>query len=60
MTDEIKTYFMQRYKEASFRVVPGHWPDFKSKDEVNNWIGGMEKITEAFSDAFQNPTGGKA
>ena len=38
MTDEIKAYFAEQYQEAKFRVVPGHWPDFKSKEEVEQWI----------------------
>jgi hypothetical protein len=38
MTKEIYEYFHQQYKEAEFRVVPGHWPEFQSKKEVDQWI----------------------
>ena len=38
MTDEIKEYFIEKYKICDVKVVPGHWPDFKSKEEVNKWI----------------------
>ena len=42
MTDEIKRYFLERYEKASFRVVPGHWPDFESREAVDRWIEAME------------------
>jgi L-arabinose isomerase len=38
MNQEIETYFAEQYKKAKFTVVPGHWPDFKSKEEVDKWI----------------------
>lgn len=38
MKKEIEEYFVLKYKDANFRVVPGHWPDFKTKEEVDEWI----------------------
>ena len=38
MTKEVEEYFFERYEKCGFRVVPGHWPDFKSKEEVDKWF----------------------
>jgi hypothetical protein len=46
--DEAKAYFFERYKDASFTVVPEHWPDFQTKEEVDEYIDTTEKIMEAF------------
>jgi hypothetical protein len=40
---EVEAYFIEQYKKASFRVVPGHWPEFKSKEEVDKWIAIYKK-----------------
>lgn len=48
MKPEIKQYFQEKYSKAAFSVVPGHWPDFKSREEVDEWIIVMEKITAVF------------
>jgi len=32
---EVAAYFYEKYEKASFRVVSGHWPDFKTKEEVD-------------------------
>lgn len=45
--DEVMTYFFEKYNKASFRVVPGHWPNFKTKEEVDEYIDTTEKIMEA-------------
>lgn len=45
MTDEVKAYFLERYKKAKFRVVPGHWPDFDSKEDVDQWIRFGESLS---------------
>ena len=47
MTDEVWKYFLERYKKCDFRVVPGHWPDFKSKEDVDKWIQSNEKLSDA-------------
>ena len=46
--DEVMVYFFERYKDASFTVVPEHWPDFQTKEEVDEYIDTTEKIMEAF------------
>jgi hypothetical protein len=48
MTKEVSEYFREQYGKASFRVVPGHWPDFKSKEEVDKWLVMMQKIRDFF------------
>ena len=45
MTDEVWKYFLERYRKCDFRVVPGHCPDFKSKEDVDKWIQFMEKLS---------------
>ncbi|MEN6567156.1 MAG: hypothetical protein ABFC57_12750 [Veillonellales bacterium] len=49
MTDEVWNYFRKRYKESDVRVVPGHWPDFKTKEEVDKWF---KIVNSMFDDAF--------
>ncbi|MDK2824084.1 MAG: hypothetical protein PWQ67_1923 [Clostridia bacterium] len=46
MDNEVKEYFIQQYKKVKFRAVPSHWPDFKTKEEVDQWISKMENIME--------------
>ena len=41
---EARRYFMERYSQLPFRVIPGHWPDFASKEEVDRWIDLHQKI----------------
>lgn len=38
MTKEVETYFLKEYEQCPIKVVPGHWPDFKTKEEVDKWI----------------------
>lgn len=42
MEKDIIEYFESKYKDAGFSVVPGDWPDFKTKEEVDLWINDME------------------
>ena len=46
MTDEVWKYFRERYRTCDFRVVPHHWPDFKSKEDVDKWIQSNEKLSD--------------
>lgn len=41
---EVMAYFRKRYSEAPFSVVPGHWPDFKTKQDVDDYIDATLKI----------------
>lgn len=42
--DEIFAYFQEQYAKTDVCVVPGHWPDFQSKEEVDVWIEGLNRI----------------
>lgn len=41
---EIEDYFMEQYNKANFKVVPGHWPEMKTKKDVDDWIKKTENI----------------
>lgn len=45
MEDDVRKYFEEQYKKSKIRVVPGHWPDFKSKKEVDEWIAAGEQMS---------------
>ena len=53
MTKEVSEYFRDKYSKASFRVVPGPWPDFKSKEEVDKWVEMTQKMVEFFSNKYK-------
>ena len=42
--EEIMKYFEEQYKKCEVSVVPGHWPNFKSKKEVDEWINSLEQV----------------
>lgn len=52
MTKEVSEYFRDKYSKASFRVVPGHWPDFKSKEEVDKWMVMVQTMGDFFIDKY--------
>lgn len=45
MDKEVEQYFYEKYKKSKIKVVPGHWPNFKTKEEVDKWFKFL-KITE--------------
>lgn len=47
MTKEIEKYFIEQYMKQYVRVLPGHWPDFKSKKEVDEWIYLINRVMKA-------------
>lgn len=46
MDASLVKYFNQKMKTASFGIVPGHHPDFKTKEEIDTWVEKMEKMME--------------
>jgi hypothetical protein len=44
--NEVMEYFAEQYQKTNFRLMPGHWPDFHTKEEVDKWISSMECIGE--------------
>lgn len=45
---EIEEYFKEQYEKSGFRVVPGNWPEMKTKADVDDWISVTEKVLEVF------------
>lgn len=56
MKDDLSAYIKEKYKKSSFRVVPGHLPKFKSKEDVDDYFEEMEMIMEAFCDKPKEET----
>lgn len=50
MTDEVKEYAEKRILESGIRRVPGHYPDFESKEHVDDWLA-MSKVMSVMSQA---------
>lgn len=46
MDKEVEMYFIERYRDSLIKLVPDLWPKFKTKEEVDHWIGSLEKIFE--------------
>jgi len=46
VTPDVKEYFQQQYNDSGIRVVPGHWPDFKSREQVDQWITLIKSMFE--------------
>jgi len=46
MNKEVRDYFEKQYSSANFTVVYGHWPDFKSKAQIDKWIKVNNSIME--------------
>lgn len=44
MTKEVEKYFKEQYQKEKWRVVPGHWPNFESKEHVDRWIKLMRSL----------------
>ena len=47
---DVENYFVEKYNQASFKVVPGHWPSMESEKDVDDWIDSMEKLTNMVFD----------
>lgn len=59
MNKEIQNYFKQQYAKSSVKVVPGHWPDFQPKEEVDRWIGGLNEMDVFFAYLLRERQEGK-
>ncbi len=46
MTQEVKDYATRKILESGIRMVPGHYPDFKSKAEADMWFKMVSLIRE--------------
>lgn len=54
MEKEIYKYFIKRLKEEGIRILPGHYPKLKTKEEVDKWIYVIKK---SFEDFFEEKGG---
>jgi hypothetical protein len=50
MTEEVKKYAEKLILESNIRMVPGHYPEFKSKEQVDLFL----KISELSFKAYKN------
>ena len=51
MDKDIEEYFNEQYAKQSIKVVPGHHPDFESKEHIDKWI---KFINRLFDEAFED------
>lgn len=49
---EIEDYFLEQYGKSTIRVVPGHWPVMKSKEDVDSWLETLASLKDVFDVAF--------
>jgi hypothetical protein len=50
--EHVMQYFFECYEKCGFKVVPGHWPNFKSKEEVDEWININNKLCSLLFDKY--------
>jgi hypothetical protein len=50
MERKIRKYFVKRLKEEGIQILPGHYPELKTKEEVDKWI---RIIKKSFKDFFK-------
>lgn len=46
MDSDVEQYFLEQYTALGLKVVPGHWPDFKTREEVDLFIEDMNAMAE--------------
>lgn len=54
MTEDVKKYFEEKYANSKIKVVTGHWPDFKTNLEVDEWMASKEQISNFIDYYFPN------
>lgn len=50
MPQELKDYADKRIKESGIAMVPGHYPVFKSKEHVDEWVERNQKAFGLYFD----------
>ena len=50
MTEEVRKYAEKRIMESNIRMVPGHYPEFKSKEQVDMFL----KMSELSFNEYEN------
>lgn len=51
--DEVMEYFKEQYAKAEFKVEQGHWPAFRNKEEVDQWMEEHNKLLEYGKKLFE-------
>ena len=54
---KIEDYFLEQYNKCGVRVVPGHWPEMRTKKDVDEWIESLKclsNLTEMLKRRSQN------
>ncbi len=49
---EIEDYFIEQYEKCEIKVVGGHWPEMKTKEDVDKWIKNLESSKVMFEALF--------
>lgn len=47
---EVEDYFNEQYEKVGIKVVPGHWPEMKTKEDVDDWIKNLNMIDETLGE----------
>jgi hypothetical protein len=55
MTEEVRKYAEKRIIESNIRMVPGHYPEFDSKEQVDRFIKMCEMSFRAYEEEPFNP-----
>lgn len=45
---DVEDYFIEKYEAHPINVVPGHWPDMNTKEDVDEWIKALDIIHANF------------
>jgi len=46
MNKTLENYLVQKVKDTGITTVPGHWPDFKSEKEIDEYFSQAEMLFE--------------
>lgn len=47
---DVADYFEQQYNAQPIKVVPGHWPNMYTKEDVDKWLKTLDLIKSTFDD----------
>ncbi len=53
MDSDVEEYFIEQYAALGLKVVPGHWPDLKTRGEVDLCIEDMRAMAKFANDLLQ-------
>lgn len=47
---DVKEYYNKKLQETGIRMVPGHYPVLKTKEEIDKWFSMWEKMFDSKED----------